>query len=249
MEQKRVMQLLNDFKDSKITVEKALEQLKTLPFEDIGFAKVDHHRAVRRGFAEVVLCSGKTIEQITGIFRTLEKKHSNLLLTRADETVFKAVKKIEPKVRYNKLARTITLEKSKGKKTGNILVVSAGTADMPVAEEAAETAEIMGNNITKVYDAGVAGLQRILAHTKDIFSARCIIVVAGMDGALASVVGGLAPCPVIAVPTSIGYGISMNGIAALLSMLNSCSPNVTVVNIDNGFGAGYTASLINKETL
>ncbi len=247
MEKENLKKILNDFKEGKISIEKALIKLKCLPFEDLGFAKVDHHRALRNGFPETVFCQGKTIDQIIKIFQSLEKTNNTVLLTRANEKIFKKLRKYNKKLKYNKIAKTITFEKKKAEKKGNILVMCAGTADIPVAEEAAVTAEITGNNVERIYDIGVAGLHRILANKEKIFNANCIIAVAGMEGALASVIGGLASCPVIAVPTSIGYGTSLKGIAPLLTMMNSCSPNVAVVNIDNGFGAGYIASLINKK--
>lgn len=246
MEKENLIKILDDFKGNKINIEKALKKLKCLPFEDLGFAKVDHHRALRSGFPETVFCQGKTISQIIKIFKSLEKNNNNILLTRANEKIFRKLKKLNKRLEYNKAARTIILENKKTGKKGNVLIMCAGTADIPVAEEAAVTAEITGSNVERVYDVGVAGIHRLLANKEKIFNANCIIAIAGMEGALASVIGGLASCPVIAVPTSIGYGASLNGLAPLLTMLNSCSPNVAVVNINNGFGAGYIASLINK---
>ena len=247
MKKEKIMMLLDNFKKGKISNEGAIEKLKYLPFEDMGFAKIDHHRALRNGFPEVVFCQGKTTEQIIKIFKSLIKKNDNLLLTRANEKIFKKLKKIDKGVKYNKLAKTITAEKDKIKKDGNILIICAGTADIPVAEEAAITAEVMGNNVERVYDVGVAGVYRLIANIEKISKAKCIIAIAGMDGACVPTVAGLAKCPVIAVPTSVGYGASFNGLAPLLTMLNSCSPGVAVVNIDNGFGAGYIANLINKK--
>ena len=247
MEKENLIKILNDFKKNKIDINLALKKLKDLPFEDLGFAKVDHHRALRHGFPETVFCQGKTLTQIMKIFNSLEKNNNSILLTRANEQLFKKLKKFNKRLKYNKAAKTITLEKKKTEKKGKILVMCAGTADIPVAEEAAVTAEVTGNNVERVYDIGVAGLHRLLANKDKIFNANCIIAIAGMEGALPSVIGGLASCPVIAVPTSVGYGTSLKGIAPLLTMLNSCSPNVAVVNIDNGFGAGYIASLINKK--
>ncbi|MCK4555723.1 MAG: nickel pincer cofactor biosynthesis protein LarB [Candidatus Aenigmarchaeota archaeon] len=246
MEKEQIIKLLDDFKKNKISTDEALEKLKCMPFEDLGFAKVDHHRVLRNGFPEVVLCRGKTTEQILKIFQSMEKTQNNVLLTRAEENVFEEVKKINKDVKYNALAKTITLEKKKADRKGKVLVICAGTADIPVAEEAIVTLEIMGNEVKKVYDVGVAGLPRLLKHLDDIYNATCIIAIAGMDGACVPTVAGLASCPVIAVPTSVGYGASFGGVAPLLTMLNCCAPGVAVVNIDNGFGAGYFASLINN---
>jgi pyridinium-3,5-biscarboxylic acid mononucleotide synthase len=222
-----------------------------MPFEDIGFAKVDHHRALRAGMPEVILGEGKTPAQVAGIFARLAKHGGNILATRASEKQFAAVKKaVKNKVRgveYHELARAIVLQRDATKYgKGIIAVVSAGTSDIPVAEEAVITAEIMGNDVEHFYDVGVAGIHRLLANREAIARARVVIVCAGMEGALPSVVGGLVGVPVIAVPTSVGYGASFKGVAALLGMLNSCASNVSVVNIDNGFGAGYVASLINR---
>lgn len=241
-----VEKLLGDYKKGMISLDKALKELKHLPFEDIGCAKIDHHRRLRTGFPEVVFCEGKTIAQVKEIFKKLSAHNGDVLLTRANEKVFRVLRRINRKIKYNKPARAIVLEKGNKEKKGNILLITAGTADIPVAEEAAVTAEIMGNKVEKVYDAGVAGIHRLLANKGKIETANVIIVVAGMEGALASVVGGLANAPIIAVPTSIGYGASFKGVAPLLTMMNSCAPGVAVVNIDNGFGAGYMASLINK---
>jgi NCAIR mutase (PurE)-related protein len=227
-----------------------MERLKHMPFEDIGFAKVDHHRALRQGFAEVVFGKGKTPKQVAEIVRAMvEKKASrqNVLVTRADEKMFAAVKRVSRAARFHALSKVITIERSTeitGK--GVIVVVSAGTSDIPVAEEAVLTARMMGNRVDQVYDVGVAGIHRLLDHRGKLNEARVIICVAGMEGALPSVVGGLVGVPVIAVPTSTGYGASFGGVAALLGMLNSCASNVTVVNIDNGFGAACVASCINR---
>jgi len=246
MDKETIINLLQDFKSGKYCSEEIVEKLKILPFEDTGFAKVDHHRNLRNGYSETIFCKGKTDEQIINIFKSLEKNNNNVLLTFADNNIFIKLKKINSKVQFNEQAKLIYFEKVKQEKSGKILVLSAGTSDIPVAEQAAITAELMGSNVERVYDVGVAGLHRLLAQKEKIFNAKCIVVVAGMDGALPSVVGGLASCPVIAVPTSIGYGTNLGGIAPLLTMLNSCSPNISVVNIDNGFGAGTIASLINK---
>lgn len=246
MEVEKLEALLNQFKSGEIDLPETLSTLKQLPFEDMGFAKVDHHRALRTGYPEVVFCQGKTHEQVEKIFQSLEKHNDNILLTRAEPELFQRLEKIDSRLRYNELGRTIVLEATEKEKTGSVLVISAGTADIPVAEEAFETASISGAKVERIYDAGVAGIHRLLAHHEKIQNARCIVAVAGMEGALPSVVGGLAPCPVIAVPTSVGYGSHLNGLAPLFTMLNSCAPNITVVNIDNGFGAGFSAAMINN---
>lgn len=214
----------------------------------MGFACIDHHRHIRRGFPEVIYCPGKSTEQIVEIFTTLAKKGNNVLATRAEETVFKKVVKKIPKARYEKIAKAIVLEQKKITLSKSVIpIVTAGTADIPVAAEAKVTAEIMGQRAELICDVGVAGLHRLLSKVEKLQNANVIIVVAGMEGALASVVGGLVNCPVIAVPTSVGYGASFGGVAALLTMLNSCADGVTVVNIDNGFSAAVTASLINRK--
>ncbi len=221
-----------------------------MPYEDLGFARVDHHRHIRQGFPEVIYCPGKTNEQIIKIFTALAAKGNNVLATRAEEHVFKALKKTKKflQARYEKAARAIVLEQKKLSPSKSVLpIVTAGTADMPVACEAKVTAEIMGQRTELICDVGVAGLHRLLSHVPKLQKANVIIVVAGMEGALASVVGGLVNCPVIAVPTSVGYGASFEGLSALLTMLNSCSAGVTVVNIDNGFSAAVNAVLINKK--
>lgn len=216
-------------------------------FCDLGFAKVDISRKDRRGFAEAIYCSGKTREQIKNISRQLLKNKQDLLLTRLDEKSFRYLKKQFPGLKYNSLAKAgFLVKRSTSKKKGLVLVISAGTADLPVAEEAAVTLEAMGNKIERLYDVGVAGVHRIMHHAQLLKKAKVIIVVAGMEGALASLVSGLVSVPVIAVPTSCGYGASFQGLAALLTMLNSCSPGIATVNIDNGFGAGYFASLVNQ---
>lgn len=242
--------LLNDVKSGNISIDDALDQLRTLPFEDLGFAKIDSHRHIRCGFPEVIFCQGKTIDQTVKIAQRILDDGNNLLATRAEKAVYEALRKVEPSAEYNELARTITVIKREIElaSKGIILVASAGTADLPVAEEAVVTAEMMGNRVERLYDVGVAGLHRLLGNKEKLFSANVIIVVAGMEGALASVIGGLVDKPVIAVPTSVGYGASFNGLSALLTMLNSCASGVSVVNIDNGFGAGYCASLINRLT-
>ncbi len=247
MDKEKLIRLLEHYKKGKISLEKALRELKEMPFEDIGFAKLDHHRALRQGFPEAVFCQGKTKEQIKKIFLSLKKKNNNVLLTRADISVYEYLKKYEPSLKYSPEARLVFFEKKKQEKKGLVFVICGGTADIPVAEEAAITAEVTGSKVERAYDVGVAGIHRLLAYKDKIFDAKCIIAVAGMEGALPSVVAGIAACPVIAVPTSVGYGANFGGIAPLLTMLNSCSSNVAVVNIDNGFGAGYIASMINKK--
>ncbi len=222
-----------------------LAELRGQPFEDLGFAKVDHHRAVRQGFPEVVLGLGKTPAQIAEIAGRIAAKGAPLLVTRATPEAWQAVQAVVPEVRYHELARAITLPRDLPKGKGTIAIASAGTSDLPVAEEAAVTAEIMGNDVVRIYDVGVAGIHRVLSERTRLETARVIVVVAGMEGALPSVVAGMVNVPVIAVPTSIGYGASFGGIAALLGMLNSCANGVAVVNIDNGFGAGCMASMIN----
>ena len=246
MEKKKIIGLLSRVKKSRITIHEAFEELRHLPYEDLGFAKVDHHRSIRSGFPEVVLCQGKTPGQIAAIFKALAKKNKRVLLTRADERIFSLIGKINKEAVYNPLAGTITVDEKRPRRKGLVAVVCAGTADTPVAEEAAVTSEISGSRVTRVYDVGVAGLHRLLDCFKDIAESRCIVVIAGMDGVLPSVIGGLASCPVIAVPTSVGYGANFGGIAPLLTMLNSCAANVSVVNVNNGFGAGYIASMINR---
>ena len=245
MNKESLANLLNQLKNGQIDVNEAIDKLNILPFQDLGFAKIDHHRSLRTGYSEVIFCQGKTDEQVEKIYLSLSNQNQDILLTRAEKSLFEKLNSLDSRLRYNSLARTVVLETSEKEKTGNVLIISAGTADLPVAEEAAETAQISGANVERIYDAGVAGIHRLLAHYKSIQDARCIVTVAGMEGALPSVVGGLASCPVIAVPTSVGYGAHFNGIAPLLTMLNSCSSNITVVNIDNGFGAGFNAALIN----
>lgn len=240
-----IRQLLEDVKNHRVEVGEAVNRLKFLPFEDLGFAVLDHHRALRRGFPEVVFCQGKTVDQVVRIFKSLGGETRNILGTRASREMFEKVREICPESVYHEAAKIILVQRGRqAPKKGNILVISAGTADQPVAEEAAVTAEVMGNNVHRAYDIGVAGIHRLLNKLDLIRGAHVVIVVAGMDGALASVVGGLAEQPVIAVPTSVGYGASFNGLSALLCMLNSCASGVGVVNIDNGFGAGVLANAI-----
>ncbi len=245
----RIEKILEEVKAGTVEVEAAVAQLEKLPFEDIGFARVDHHREIRRGFPEVVLCEGKTVTQVLGIARKIVEAGSTLLGTRATEEMADAMRGVLPDLEHNSLARTVVVQrgpKRRERGLGKILVISAGTSDLPVAEEAAVTAEVMGNPVARLYDVGVSGIHRLLADRDEISKASVIVVVAGMEGALPSVVGGLVSVPVVAVPTRVGYGASFGGLAALLGMMNSCAPGVTVVNIDNGFGAGYAASLINQ---
>lgn len=242
--------LLVELQARRKTVDQALEELKLLPFEDLGFAKVDHHRSLRCGFPEVIYCEGKRTEQVVAIAERRLAGGGNLLATRAVPAVARAMKRRFRKACYNELARTITLrQQPPGPSAGFVAVVCAGTSDMYAAEEARETCEIMDQPTRQFYDVGVAGLHRLLAQSNELRQARAIVVCAGMEGALPSVVGGLVACPVIAVPTSVGYGASLGGLAALLSMLNTCASGVAVVNIDNGFGAGYIAALIGRAAL
>ena len=240
-------EILEKYKEGKISLEEVLDKIKRIPYEDLDFAKIDTHRSLRKGFPETIFCPGKTISQIITIIKTMMKNNHNILLTKANKEIFIDVQKTYPNAEYNKLAKTVVIKNEKEKpKKGKILIITAGTSDIPVAEEAVVTAELMGNNVEKAYDVGVAGVHRLFDIKDKIFDAKVIIVVAGMEGALASIVGGLAASPVIAVPTSVGYGASFKGIAPLLTMMNSCAEGVVVVNIDNGFGAGYFASLINR---
>ena len=240
--------LLKKVRLGKTTLDEAMAELKSLPFEDLGFTRIDHHRSLRKGFPEVIWGEGKTSGQILSIIKQLKRKGQNILITRLEEKKAKAIKKVFPKSRYYPISKVLTYltdpVKSAGK--GTILVITAGTTDIPVAEEALVTARFMGNRAEALYDVGVAGIHRLLSERQRLEAASVLIVVAGMEGALPSVVGGLVDRPVIAVPTSVGYGTSFGGITALLAMLNSCASGVGVVNIDNGFGAGYLASLINR---
>ena len=249
MDSKEIKILLQNLKNGDINVDDVLERLKHLPFEDIGCAVVDHHRNLRQGFPEVILGEGKTVVQIEKIMAAMTDKGSNILVTRLEEAKAAQVRKVFPGAVYHGEARCLTLEQQAPEQTGRgkILVVSAGTSDIPVAAEALVTARMMGNEVEHLYDVGVAGIHRLLARRDVLLSAAVIIVVAGMEGALPSVVAGMVGKPVIGVPTSVGYGASFGGIAALLGMLNSCAAGVTVVNIDNGFGAAYAASLMNRE--
>ena len=243
----KLREIFERVRQGKLSPDEGVERLRHLPFEDIDFAKVDHHRTLRVGMPEVILGQGKTPAQVGEIFARLARHSKNVLATRVSKEQFAAVKKKVRGAEYRELARAITLRRDRtvyGK--GTIAVVSAGTSDVPVAEEAVVTAELMGNNVEHFYDVGVAGIHRLLAHRQALTRARVVVVCAGMEGALPSVVGGLIGVPVIAVPTSIGYGASFDGMAALLGMMNSCASNVSVVNIDNGFGAAYVATLINR---
>lgn len=247
MDQQNLKELLLRLKSGETEVDEVIERLKHLPYENLGFAHVDHHRAIRQGFPEVIFGHGKTADQISGIAEKLLARSYNLLVTRTDRTAFERVAALAPEAVFHEASRLVSVIRDRTERgAGTIAVVTAGTSDIPVAEEAAITAEAMGNRVTQLYDVGVAGIHRILSKRELLQSARVVVCVAGMEGALPSVVGGLVSVPVIAVPTSIGYGASFGGVAALLGMLNSCSSNVTVVNIDNGFGAGFVASLINR---
>jgi pyridinium-3,5-biscarboxylic acid mononucleotide synthase len=240
-------QLMQAVQSGEVLPEDACDRLKDLPFEDLGYAKVDHHRSIRTGMPEVIYAAGKTAQQVAGIFRSMVAAGGNVLATRATREQFQAVSEIEPRAAYHELSRCITLKQNPTPaRPGLVAIVCAGTSDLPVAEEARVTAELMGNAVELIADVGVAGLHRLLAQRARLQQANVLIVCAGMEGALPSVVGGIVAAPVIAVPTSVGYGASFGGLAALLGMLNSCSPNVSVVNIDNGFGAAYIATLINQ---
>ena len=247
----RLRELLDQVRSGAMTTEQALERMKAMPFEDLGFAKVDHHRALRKGFPEVIFGEGKTAAQIVEIAKRLSDGEQNVLITRLDAATAAEVCAVVPQVHYDEHGRLATLIRHPIEPSGRgtILVVCAGTSDLPVAEEAAQTAELLGNRVERLHDVGVAGIHRLLAHHELLQQASVVIVVAGMEGALPSVVGGLVAVPLIAVPTSIGYGASFGGLAALLAMLNSCAAGITVVNIDNGFGAGVAASLINRVTV
>ncbi len=248
MDEKILKILLESVRSGRTGIAEAVEQLRRLPFESVGFANIDHHRAIRCGFPEVIYSPGKTTEQLRTIFRKLAEKGSNVLATRAEREAYEAVRTDFPAAEYNELARTITLRQDDGEAIGHIAIAAAGTSDLPVAEEARVTAEIMGQRVTTHYDVGVAGLHRLLAQSEVLQSANVVVVVAGMEGALASVVGGMVASPVIAVPTSVGYGASFGGLSALLTMMNSCAAGVSVVNIDNGFAGGYIAALINRQS-
>lgn len=246
MKIEQIRHLLEEVKSGNLRVEEALEKLKVLPYQELGFAKIDTHRELRRNYPEVIFCPGKTSEQIVHIAKQMRENKSMVLATRAGREVYEAIKNTFPEARYYEKAKIVVIGKGKERTSFHtILVVSGGTADIPVAEEAAVTAEIMNNKVDRLYDVGVAGIHRLFENKGKLFRANVLIVVAGMEGALPSVVGGLVSRPVIAVPTSVGYGANFQGLSALLAMLNSCVPGIAVVNINNGFGAGYIASLIN----
>lgn len=247
MTKQEIKNLLEEVRAGKTEIEEALEILETFPFKDLGYAKIDYHREIRTGYPEIIYCAGKTVTQVKEIFSMMAGSENNVIGTRACENMFEAVRSVIPDAMYHPAARIISVQKRPlPVSPGRIAVITAGTSDIPVAEEAAVTAMLLGNDILKVYDAGVAGIHRLIDRISEIRACRVIIVIAGMEGALASVVGGLVNKPVIAVPTSVGYGANFGGISALLAMLTSCSAGVTVVNIDNGFGAGFAASMINQ---
>ncbi len=247
MTPEELTRLLRRVRAGKLGVEEAVDRLRTLPYEDLGYAKIDHHRTLRQGFPEVIFARGKSPEHVEGVVRGMLARRHNILITRGDAELYERVRRIDRRAEFHALSGAIVIRrerKIRGK--GKIAVVCAGTSDIPVAEEALVTAETMGNRVQGLFDVGVAGIHRLLGESRQWRDARVIVCVAGMEGALPSVVGGLVGVPVIAVPTSIGYGASFRGLAALLGMLNSCSPNVCVVNIDNGFGGGFLASVINR---
>ncbi|MFO7852790.1 MAG: nickel pincer cofactor biosynthesis protein LarB [Bacteroidota bacterium] len=246
MNREGLKKILAELSEGKINIEEALEKLKYFPLSDLGFARIDHHREIRTGYPEIVFCEGKTIGQVRDIFKHISVSGQNVIGTRANIDKFNAVHKIAPEAVWHEEARIISLIREKHKVAASpVAVITAGTSDIPVAEEAAVTCELLGNNVTRIYDAGVAGIHRLLDKLPEIKKCRVVIVIAGMEGALASVVGGLIDKPVIAVPTSVGYGANFKGVSALLAMLTSCASGVSVVNIDNGFGAGFNASMIN----
>ncbi len=246
MDAKYLEETLQAIQKGEIDIKSAMERLRNLPFRDLGYAKVDHHRSLRKSVSEVIYSEGKTPDQMQGIALSLSEHGENILATRASRQVYEAIQQVTEDCLYYEIARIVVIKPRPVPRYGNIAVVCAGTSDMHIGEEAAVTAEVLGNRVNRIYDVGVAGIHRLISVRDDLYKARVVIVIAGMEGALASVVGGLVSCPVIGVPTSVGYGASFNGIAPLLSMLNSCSSGVSVVNIDNGFGAAYQASLINQ---
>ncbi|KUO71569.1 MAG: 1-(5-phosphoribosyl)-5-amino-4-imidazole-carboxylate carboxylase [Clostridia bacterium BRH_c25] len=247
MDERFLKQLLVSVKNGELEADEAVKQLKKLPYEDMGYVKIDHHRKLRTGSGEVVYCAGKTPEQIVAIYEKLLEYNGKAMGTRADPAAYEAVKARIPQAKYYEQARIITVGDSEEHQlAGKIVIATGGTSDIPVAEEAAVTAEFFGSNVIRLYDVGVAGIHRLLMNTDKLENANVIVAVAGMEGALASVVAGLADCPVIAVPTSVGYGANFGGLSALLTMLNSCANGISVVNIDNGFGAGFLANMINK---
>lgn len=241
-----IHELLEKVKSGEMEVGEAEEYLKDVPYEELGFAKLDHHRSLRSGFGEVVYCAGKSMDHLVSIYQHFAKKEGNVLGTRATREQYEAVREVLPEVRYDEQARILALETGKKDRIGCVAVCTGGTSDIPVAEEAAQTAEYFGSRVERIYDVGVAGIHRLLANTDHLRRANCIIAVAGMEGALPGVVAGLVDKPVLAVPTSVGYGAHFQGLSPLLTMLNSCSEGIAVVNIDNGFGAGYLATQINR---
>lgn len=249
MTEQSIRKLLDDVRAGRCSIDDAVADLRALPFEDLDFAKIDHHRTIRCGFPEVIFGQGKTVDQIVAIFEKCASRGGNVIATRVDRQAFDSVATRIPAAEFHDRARMISLRQREPQRTtGVITILSAGTADLPVADEARITAKMMDQKVVAIHDVGVAGLHRLLAHARELQASSVIIVIAGMDGALPSVVGGLVDCPVIAVPTSVGYGASFDGLAALLTMLNSCASGVTVVNIDNGFGAGFAASLMNRRS-
>lgn len=248
MKEKNIERILKEVQQGSVEVSEAMEQLKDLPFKDLGFAKVDQHREMRNGYPEVILCEGKELEHIVGIVEHMLEDENNIFLTRASKEIYEALEELTEDLEYHPIPKIIVVKKRKIEKTAStILVATGGTADIKVAEEAALTAEILGNSVERLYDVGVAGIHRLLKNTDKLQKASVIIAVAGMEGALPSVIGGLVDKPVIAVPTSVGYGANFQGLSALLTMLNSCASGIGVVNIDNGFGGGYLASTINRQ--
>jgi len=241
-----IHELLFKVKNDEMSIEDAKEELKKLPYEDLGFAKLDHHRKLRSGFGEVIYCSGKSDDHLIKIFQNFNEKGIDVLGTRASREQFLKVQKVIPEAEYDELSRIIKIVKSNTEKIGCIAVCTGGTSDIPIAEEAAQTAEFFGSNVIRIYDVGVAGIHRLLSKMDEIRKANCVIAVAGMEGALPGVIAGMIDKPVIAVPTSIGYGANFQGLSSLLTMLNSCAEGISVVNIDNGFGAGYISTQINR---
>lgn len=246
MDRKYLEELLTAYKEGRFALDQVVDRLKDLPYQDLGFARVDHHRAMRKGFPEVVFCQGKDPQQVVGIIKALAKRNNCILATRASREVYDRVSQEMPQARYNAAARVITIGRERVEKKGCVAVITGGTSDIPVAEEAAVTAEMLGSNVERIYDVGVAGIHRLLDNIDRLQKANAIVAVAGMEGALASVVAGLVDKPVIGIPTSVGYGANFGGLSALLTMLNSCASGVCVVNIDNGFGGGYIAAVINR---
>ena len=238
--------LLERVQNNELGIAEAEELLKKLPYEDLGFAKLDHHRSLRNGFGEVIFCQGKSIEHLIGIYQSFYERDKNVLGTRASQEQYERVKEVLPMVEYDSSSRILSIRKTEQERKGCVAICTGGTSDIPVAEEAAQTAEFFGSEVVRIYDVGVAGIHRLLSKVDLLRKANCVIAVAGMEGALGSVVAGLVDKPVIAVPTSVGYGANFGGVSALLTMLNSCAEGLAVVNIDNGFGAGYMATQINR---